>query len=64
MKKSDGIIYRYIDVCVIYLFLGKRHLIVNQNIWMKEIAQILAKEFKPQGIQNFSDFIVMQKKEL
>lgn len=28
---------------------GKRHLIVNQNIWMKEIAQILAKEFKPQG---------------
>lgn len=28
---------------------GKRHLIVNQNAWMKEMAQILAKEFKPQG---------------
>ncbi|KAK6195722.1 hypothetical protein SNE40_001090 [Patella caerulea] len=28
---------------------GKRHLIVNSNVWMKEMAQILAKEFKPQG---------------
>jgi hypothetical protein len=30
--------------------LGKRHLIVNQNAWMKEMAQILSKEFKPQGM--------------
>lgn len=28
---------------------GKRHLVVNNNMWMKEIAQILSKEFKPQG---------------
>ncbi|XP_076435893.1 uncharacterized protein LOC143275577 [Babylonia areolata] len=28
---------------------GHRHLIVNTNMWMKEIAQLLAKEFKPQG---------------
>lgn len=28
---------------------GNRHLIVNTNMWMKEMAQILAKEFKPQG---------------
>lgn len=28
---------------------GHRHLIFNQNMWMKEIAQILSKEFKPQG---------------
>lgn len=28
---------------------GKRHLIVNQNAWMKEMAQILSKEFKSQG---------------
>lgn len=28
---------------------GKRHLITNANIWMKEIGQILSKEFKSQG---------------
>ncbi|KAL8593570.1 hypothetical protein ACOMHN_024273 [Nucella lapillus] len=28
---------------------GHRHLILNTNMWMKEIAQLLAKEFKPQG---------------
>ena len=28
---------------------GQRHLVVNTNMWMKEIAQLLAKEFKPQG---------------
>ncbi|KAK7478306.1 hypothetical protein BaRGS_00030458, partial [Batillaria attramentaria] len=28
---------------------GNRHLIVNTNMWMKEMAQILAKEFRPQG---------------
>ncbi|KAK7090238.1 uncharacterized protein [Littorina saxatilis] len=28
---------------------GNRHLVVNTNMWMKEIAQQLAKEFKPQG---------------
>ncbi|XP_064614820.1 uncharacterized protein LOC135479039 isoform X1 [Liolophura sinensis] len=28
---------------------GKRHIISNTNMWMKEIAQVLSKEFKPQG---------------
>lgn len=28
---------------------GKRFLLVNENMWMKEIAQILAKEFKSRG---------------
>ncbi|XP_033760807.1 putative uncharacterized oxidoreductase YDR541C [Pecten maximus] len=28
---------------------GKRHLVTNANIWMKEIGQILSKEFKSQG---------------
>ncbi|XP_022337706.2 uncharacterized protein LOC111133530 [Crassostrea virginica] len=28
---------------------GKRHLIVNTNVWMKEMAVILSKEFKSQG---------------
>lgn len=28
---------------------GKRHLIVNSNVWMKEMATILSKEFKTQG---------------
>ncbi|KAL8595902.1 hypothetical protein ACOMHN_018214 [Nucella lapillus] len=28
---------------------GQRHLVVNTNMWMKEIAQVLAKEFKPRG---------------
>ncbi|KAL5004088.1 hypothetical protein ScPMuIL_017544 [Solemya velum] len=28
---------------------GKRHLIVNTNMWMKEMGQILAAEFKQQG---------------
>jgi nucleoside-diphosphate-sugar epimerase len=29
---------------------GQRHLIVNTNMWLKEIAQHLSKEFKSQGI--------------
>ncbi|XP_061170792.1 uncharacterized protein LOC133180267 [Saccostrea echinata] len=28
---------------------GKRHLVVNSNVWMKEMALILSKEFKHQG---------------
>ncbi|KAH3878164.1 uncharacterized protein LOC127874026 [Dreissena polymorpha] len=28
---------------------GKRHLVTNDNMWMKEIAQVLSKEFKSQG---------------
>lgn len=28
---------------------GKRHLLVNDNLWLKEIAVILSKEFKSQG---------------
>lgn len=28
---------------------GKRFLLVNENMWMKEIAQVLAKEFKSRG---------------
>ncbi|KAK3096206.1 hypothetical protein FSP39_024464 [Pinctada imbricata] len=28
---------------------GKRHLICSSNMWMKDMAQILAKEFKSQG---------------
>lgn len=35
---------------VIYLkYSGHRHLLVNQNIWVTEIASVLAKEFKSQG---------------
>lgn len=28
---------------------GKRHLIVNHNLWFKDMAAILAKEYRPQG---------------
>lgn len=28
---------------------GRRHLIVNHNLWFKDMAAILAKEFRPQG---------------
>ena len=28
---------------------GKRHLIVNHSVWIKDIALILQKEFRPQG---------------
>ncbi|XP_060599031.1 uncharacterized protein LOC132752687 [Ruditapes philippinarum] len=28
---------------------GKRHILVNENLWMKEIAVILSNEFKTQG---------------
>ncbi|GAB6018891.1 hypothetical protein CHUAL_000549 [Chamberlinius hualienensis] len=28
---------------------GHRHIIATQNLWMKEMAQTLAKEFRPQG---------------
>lgn len=28
---------------------GKRHLIVNHSVWMKDIAAILQKEFRPKG---------------
>ncbi|XP_074657492.1 uncharacterized protein LOC141910679 [Tubulanus polymorphus] len=28
---------------------GNRHIVINQNIWLREIAQTLSKEFKPQG---------------
>ncbi len=28
---------------------GKRHIVYGQGMWLKEIAQILSKEFKPQG---------------
>lgn len=28
---------------------GHRHIIATQNLWLREIAQVIAKEFKPQG---------------
>ena len=28
---------------------GNRHLLTGQNLWMREIADIIAREFKPQG---------------
>lgn len=46
----------YVIICVHvhlwkprFVILGKRHLIVNSNVWMKEMATILSKEFKTQG---------------
>ena len=32
-----------------YFGTGQRHIVFGQGMWLKEIAQILAKEFKPQG---------------
>ena len=34
-------------------FVGKRFLVVNENLWLKEIAQILANEFKSRGEQHY-----------
>lgn len=28
---------------------GKRHILSTQNVWLIDVAEILAKEFKPQG---------------
>ena len=31
------------------LFPGNRHILLNSTMWMREVAQIMAKEFKPHG---------------
>ncbi len=28
---------------------GHRHIVLSQGMWMKEVAQVMHKEFKPQG---------------
>lgn len=37
------------SILLICIGIGHRHIIATQNLWLKEIAQIIAKEFKPQG---------------
>ena len=50
---------QYFIACVILriFIVGKRHILVNENMWMKEIAVILSNEFKSQG-ENYVQYMI------
>lgn len=45
-------------LCFEFFPAGKRHLIVNRVAWIKDVAEIVDKEFRPQGSLNEKPLVV------